>query len=129
MSQKSETKASVDLYKPLVRRGWWIRKLHGNVYQAGLLDYQLCRLSDGVLMNIEMKNTKVSRKYYCQADILAKLVGAQIGTFKQLVHLNARAAVVLTAPEGVYFVKPPLTLNAQVHPITNAEFYKALERW
>jgi len=103
--------------------------MHGNIYQPGILDYQLCRPCDGMFMALEMKQSASKRNEYLQLDVIAMLKGAQVGTFKQLITYHARVGIVLLTPSGIHFVRPPLKLQGPAEQYSSDTFLEALEEW
>ena len=98
----------------LVKNGFWITKLHGNVYQSGLPDWLLCN-PEGKLSLIELK-VITDRKSYFISDIIKLLKGTQISNILLLAKRRASVAIIAGCSEGYLFVSLPYKEDKEIRP-------------
>jgi len=109
---------------------WWVRKLHGNLYQEGLPDLLLSRHSDGELILMELKgNNNEEKLVYLQIEVIELLKGPQTGNFLILCKMQTKICLVLGTPVGYFMVKPPIEPKGKLYAMTSDELLKELAAW
>jgi len=105
----------------LIKKLWFYRKLHGNLYQMGLPDVLLGRPADGEIILIEMKGSRGRKETYTTLELFALLKGPQVGVMMLLWKIKARAGICLGTPLGYFLVFPPYLPNKIIQPVPLAE--------
>jgi len=111
----------------LIAKNWWIRKLHGNLYQRGLPDFLTARKKDGKLMLIEMKAIKPKNECY-QLDLLDVLEGPQVGNVLMLAKIRAAIWIIAGSPQGWFAIHAPFKQAEKIYPLSIEELYDELNK-
>lgn len=111
----------------LIAKNWWIRKLHGNLYQRGLPDFLVARKKDGKLLLIEMKAFRSKGECY-QLDLIDALEGPQIGNVLMLAKIRAPIWVIAGSSQGWLAIHAPFKQAEKVYPLTIEELYDELNK-
>jgi len=126
----SEKKYENVIKNKLQAKGWWVRKLHGNLYQEGLPDLLLCRPTDGMLMMCEMKgNENATKLVYLQIEIIELLKGPQVGNFMVLWKMSGMVCIILGTPVGYFIVRNPIIPTSKVYALHSDEVIEELTGW
>jgi len=123
----SEKKLEHVLTSYLITKEWWVRKLHGNVYQTGLPDLLVGRRRDGKLMLIEVKALK-KEKRYTQLDLLDALRGPQVGSVLMLAKIRAAIYVIGGSSKGWLVAQAPFDPIQTLSSLSLEELYEVLNR-
>lgn len=91
---KREAKCADFLQNYLTARNWWVRKMHGNLYQMGIMDLLTARAKDGQIILIELKTEKKNLYEMSLEQLLKKLKGSQIGNIRLLAKIHAPVWVI-----------------------------------
>ena len=126
---KVEKKYLTPLQKQLAKERWWVRSMHGNVYQMGIPDLLMVRPSDGEIILLEAKGTRHLEESYMQVDILGKLKGPQVGNIIILNKMRAKVCLLLGGPSGYCLVKAPFHPHRIENIITAEEVVQELSSW
>jgi hypothetical protein len=74
-----EAKIQADIIEMLERKGWFVKHLHGNMYQIGMPDLYACR--KGVQRFIEVKNPKSWKFQESQLELFGLLAKQGVGVW------------------------------------------------
>jgi hypothetical protein len=115
-NEKQETKISQALRDLLEGSKYrmMVRKLHGNMFQAGMPDLLMLR-TDGITLYVEMKYTE-HRKLTC-LDVVGMLETSQQGFFYKAAKTSGKHKLFICvgSPHGYCLVNyPPKNMNAEV---------------
>ena len=122
---KLESRYQTELRTYLQAKGWWVRKLHGNVYQAGLPDLLVLRPRDSRLMFIEMKAVD-EKTQYTVLDLIEKLEGPQAGSIIMLAKQKAPVHIIAGCPRGSLLASSPFPPRQKIYPLRIDEIYDDL---
>jgi len=123
---KKESKTSFELRTLLISKDWFVRKLHGNLWQIGLPDLLVSRRKDGKIMLIELKQISKPKSKYTQADIIGLLQGPQTGVVLILSRIRAPVFVVVQTPKGWMIAGYPIKKDEICYHMTIEELYEIL---
>jgi len=99
-------------------KGWWIRKLHGNIYQTGLPDLLLARPNDGQLILAEFKGSAKERSLYEAIEIIELMKGPQVGNVLVLSKMRAKVCLILGTPKGYFLVTAFNDPHRKIYPLS-----------
>ena len=126
--QAAEKKYEDVLKQAMLNDGWFVRKLHGNVYQSGLPDL-LVRPPGGQFVLIEMKGTHKPDSSYTATELFAKLKGPQVGTILLLAKQRAKVGIILGGPTGFFVALCPFKTDLLIEPTDVAKTLGLLTEW
>lgn len=109
----------------LIAQDWWVKKLHGNIYQSGLPDLLICRPEDGKIMLLEIKTTLERTEYTC-VDIMMLLQGPQCPNILLLAKKKAHIYVIAGCSRGYLLATPPFSPHQKIYPVKLEEVIKTL---
>lgn len=132
IAKLTESKASLELQSFLIAKKWWVRKLHGNIYQMGLPDLMLVRKKDGKIILVELKILLPKRigstKPFTQFTLISKLQGSQVGTILMISRLRAPMYIIGFSKEGWFIAGNPLSQDEPIYPMSIEELYDILNK-
>ena len=126
---KVEKKYLTPLQKQLAKERWWVRSMHGNVYQMGIPDLLMVRPSDGEIILLEAKGIKEPFLECTQTDILGKLKGPQVGNILVLNKMRSKVCILVGCPSGYYLIKAPFEPHRTENIKTLEEVVQELSAW